>query len=218
MREHGADMPKATKSKPSDDPDKLVRQPDGGYATGDARFVVEQANGSWFLADHETADDFGQPRVAGPFATLKLVRDAIPRVRSGPTPMRKPIKQPKSSGKPKAAEPPKPESWLDRLSSDERRRAQRMIRTLTKEGLDDPEALAQAQFAGGTAGRGLAKRILRARLDHAMADADDPARKLVADALAVVGSGARIGPDLPGWALVETDPGGAPTDRVIDLD
>jgi len=216
MREHGSDMPKATKSKPSDDPDKLIRQADGGYATGDARFVVEQANGSWFLADHETADDFGQARVAGPFATLKLVRDAIPRVRSGPTPMRKPIKQQRPTAK--AAPAPKPESWLDRLAPDERRRAQRMIRSLAKEGLDDGEALVQALFDGGKAGRGLAKRILNARLGHAMADADDAARKLVADALAVVGNGARVGPDLPGWALVETDPDGTPTDRVIDLD
>jgi hypothetical protein len=216
MREHRGDMPKATKPKPSDDPDKLVRQPDGGYRSTDERFSVEQANGSWFLADQETADDFGQPRVAGPFSTLKLVREAIPRARAGPTPMRKPIKQQKPTAK--AAPEPKPESWLDRLAPDERRRAQRMIRTLAREGLDDAEALAQAQLEGGAAARGLARRILRARLDRALAEADDPARELVGDALGVVGNGARIGPDLPGWALVETDPGGAPTDRVIDLD
>jgi hypothetical protein len=218
MREHGADMPKATKPKPSDDPDKLIRQADGGYATGDARFVVNQANGSWFLADHETADDFGQPRVAGPFATLKLVRDAIPRVRSGPTPMRKPIKQAKPSGAVKAAKPPKPETWLDRLAPDERRRAEKVIRTLTKEGLEDADALATAHFAGGAAGRGLAKRILLARLDRALTDADDDARAAVTDAMAVLSAGGRIGAGLPGWALVETDPDGTPTDRVIDLD
>jgi hypothetical protein len=218
MREHGADMPKAAKSMASDDADKLIRQPDGGYATHDARFVVEQANGNWFLADHETADDFGQPRVAGPFATLKLVREAIPRVRSGPTPMRKPIRQPKSSGKAKAAPPPKPETWLDRLAPDERRRVERMIRTLSKEGLDDAEALARAQFEGVTAGRGLAKRILQARLDRALADADVAARALVADAVGVLTSSRRVGADLPGWALVETDPDGSPTERRIELD
>lgn len=211
-------MPKATKSKPSDDPDKLIRQADGGYATGDARFVVEEANGSWFLADHETADDFGQPRVAGPFATLKLVRDAIPRVRSGPTPMRKPIKQPTTSGKAKTGAPPKPRTWLDRLAPDERRRAERMIRTLTKEGIDDADALATAHFAGGAAGRGLAKRILLARLDRALADADADARAAVTDAVAVLSGSGRVGAGLPGWALVETDADGTPTDRLIELD
>ena len=84
----------------SADPDRLIRQSDGGYRSADERFVVEQANGSWFVADQETADDFGQPRVAGPFATLKMVKEAIPRTRSGPTPMRKPIKQSKPARSP----------------------------------------------------------------------------------------------------------------------
>jgi hypothetical protein len=218
MREHGRDMPRATKCRPSDDPDRLIRQPDGRYATSDARFSVDQANGSWFLADQETADDFGQPRVAGPFATLKLVKEAIPRVRSGPTPLRKPIKQAKSTGEGKAAAPPKPETWLDRLAPDERRRSERMIRTLTKEGLDDADALARAQFEGGIARRGLAKRILQARLDRALADVDDAARERVTDALRVLTGSGRIGPDLPGWALVETEPDGTVTDLRVELD
>jgi hypothetical protein len=218
MREHGRVMPKAAKPARDEDPDRLVRQTDGGYATPDARFVVEQANGSWFLADQETADDFGQPRVAGPFSTLKLVKEAIPRVRSGPTPMRKPVKQTKASGTAKAAKPARPETWLDRLSPDERRRAEKVIRTLTKEGIDDADALATAHFAGGAAGRGLAKRILLARLDRALAAADDDARAAVTDAVAVLSGSGRIGAGLPGWALVETDADGAPTDRLIELD
>ena len=89
-------MPKQTPptADAGTDPDRLIRQPDGGYRSADQRFVVEQANGSWFLADNETADDFGQPRVAGPFATLKVVKEAVPRARSGPTPIRKPINKP----------------------------------------------------------------------------------------------------------------------------
>lgn len=211
-------MPKKANASIDPDPDRLVRQTDGGYATPDARFVVEQANGSWFLADHETADDFGQPRVAGPFATLKQVKDAIPRVRSGPTPMRKPVKQAKPTSPAKAAKRAKPETWLDRLAPDERRRAEKMIRILTKEGIDDADALASAQFAGGAAGRGLAKRILLARLDRALADADDDARAAATDAVAVLSGSGRIGAGLPGWALVETDADGTPTDRLLELD
>jgi hypothetical protein len=212
-------MPKST-SKPkadaSADPDRLIRQSDGGYRSADERFAVEQANGSWFLADHETADDFGQPRVAGPFATLKVVKEAIPRARSGPTPMRKPIKQAKPTAK--AAPPAKPETWLDRLSAEDRRRAGRLIRTLQKEGLADAEERARARLEGKP-DRDLAQRLLQGRLDRLMeeADADAGARKVVADALRVLTAARPIGPDLPGWALVETDPDGSPTDRRIDL-
>jgi hypothetical protein len=48
-------MPKSTSKPKADagvDPDRLVRQSDGGYRSADGRFVVEQANGRWFLADH----------------------------------------------------------------------------------------------------------------------------------------------------------------------
>ena len=214
------EMPKTTSRKPkadaSADPDRLIRQPDGGYRSADERFVVEQANGTWFVADQETADDFGQPRVAGPFATLKMVKEAIPRTRSGPTPMRKPIKQSKPAAK--SAPPPKPETWLDRLSAEDRRRAEKLIRALEKEGLRDAEDIARAMVEG-KATRDLARRLLRGRLDRMLDDAraDDDARRLVAEATRVLTGAGRIGPDLPGWALVETDPDGSPTDRRIDL-
>jgi hypothetical protein len=93
-----------------------------------------------------------------------------------------------------------------------------VIRTLTKEGIGDADALATAHFAGGAAGRGLAKRILLARLDRALADAEDDARAAVTDAVAVLSGSGRIGAGLPGWALVETDADGMPTDRLIELD
>ncbi len=211
----------AAKKKPKvaapPDPDKLVRQADGGYRTGDERFGVAQANGSWFLTDAQTADDFGQPRVTGPFATLNAVREAIPGARAAPTSIRKPIKATKPTARKQAAPPPKPKTWLDRLSTADRRRAQRMIETLAELGLTDAEDLARARMEGKS-DRKLASRILRARLDGLLDGADDEGRRLVADAVRLLTDGGRIGSGLPGWALFETDPDGSPTDRRMDVD
>lgn len=217
---------KPTRSKPptadaAADPDRLIRHADGGYRTGDERFGVAQANGSWFLTDQQTADDFGQPRVTGPFATLKAVRDAIPEARSAPTSIRKPIKQTPTAARPRrAAPPPKPETWLDRLPAADRRRAQRMIDALGAAGLPDAEDLARERI-GGKADRKLATRLVQARLDRLLDDAgaDDDARRLVAEAVRVLMvEGGRVGRDLPGWALLETDADGSATDRRIELD
>jgi hypothetical protein len=206
-----------TAAKPETDPDRLIRQPDGGYRSGDERFSVEQANGSWFLADQETADDFGQPRVAGPFATLKQVKDAIPRVRAGPTPLRKPIKQTKRPAK--AAPPPKPETWLDRLSADERKSAERLVRALERAGLPDADAVAEAQIRGGRGVTDLARRLLQAKLDPLLANADWKTRALVDDALRIVTTdGSSTGRDLPGWALMVLEPDGSVSERKIELD
>jgi hypothetical protein len=211
--------PKSPKSTKDADPDRLIRQADGGYRTGDERFGVAQANGSWFLTDQQTADDFGQPRVTGPFATLKAVRDAIPEARAAPTSIRKPIKQAPAGAKPRrTAPPPKPETWLDRLPAADRRRAQRMVDALQALGLPDAEDLARARI-GGKADRKLAGRMIRARLDRLLDEvgADDDARGLVAEAVRVLAASERIGPDLPGWALVETDAQGSPSGNRIDL-
>ena len=88
-------MPRAKPVTPAATPgdaDRLVRQPDGGYRTEDERFTVEQANGSWYLTDLRTTDELGLPRVTGPFATLKAVREALPAARSGPTSIRRPTR------------------------------------------------------------------------------------------------------------------------------
>lgn len=213
-------MAKKPKADAAPDPDRLVRHADGGYRTEDERFGVGQANGSWFLTDQHTADEFGQPRVTGPFATLKAVRDAIPEARSAPTSIRRPIKQAPAGAKPKrAAPPPKPETWLDRLPTADRRRAGRMIAALEDAGLSDAEEAARSRIEGRP-DRKLATRLAKARLDRLLdeAGADEDARRLVGEAVRVLTAGGRIGPDLPGWALVETDADGSPTDRRIDLD
>lgn len=216
---NGMAAKKKPKAPAGADPDRLVRQPDGGYRTGDERFGVAQANGSWFVTDEQTADDFGQPRVTGPFATLTAVRAAIPEARAAPTSIRKPIKSAPSAAKAKrAASPPKPKTWLDRLAPADRRRAQRMIEALQALGLPDAEEMARSRIEG-RADRKLASRMVRARLDRLLEDADDDARRLVAKAVKVLTTvGERTGRDLPGWALVETEADGSPTDRRIDLD
>jgi hypothetical protein len=209
---------KSPKATASADPNRLVRQPDGGYRTGDERFGVAQANGSWFLTDQQTADDFGQPRVTGPFATLHAVREAIPEARSAPTSIRKPIKSAASVAKSKrAAAPPKPKTWLDRLSPAERRRAKGMIEALQAFGLQDAEDVARARMEG-RADRELTTRMIRARLDRLLEDADDEGHRLVANAVRLLTASGPLGPDLPGWALVETDSAGTLTNRRIDLD
>ena len=217
-KQRATKAPKPTKAKAdaSADPDRLVRQSAGAYRTADERFSVEQANGQWFVADQQVADDFGQPRVAGPFATLKEVEAAIPKVRSGPTPLRKPLPQAKPP--PKAKPAPKPETWLDRLSPDDRRRAQRIMKTLEKDRFRDAEKVAQDVLDGRT--RGLSERLLRARIERLLDEsgADDAARRLVTDATRILSrDGGRIGPDLPGWILVETDDDGSPTRDAIEL-
>lgn len=203
----------------SADPDRLARQPDGSYRSTDGRFGVEQANGSWFVADHEMADDFGQPRVIGPIASLKLAKDAIPRLREGPIPLRRPIKQSKkrkaSASASASAPPPKPETWLDRLPADARKRAEKLVRALEREGIPDAEGVAREEIERrGSDPRPLARRILEHRLE-ALDKGPEVAREA---ARVLTQAGARTGRDLPGWALVAVEADGTLTDRRIELD
>ena len=205
------------------DPDKLVRQQDGSYRSGDARFAVEQSNGSWFVADQEMADDFGQPRVVGPIATLKLAKDAIPRLRDGPIPMRKPMKQTRRIAPKADAARPQPKTWLDRLPADRRRAAVRLVRALEREGVPDAPDVARAQVERGEGAdpRPLARRLLDARLERVLdeVDDDDDVRQVVRRAMRVVSvEGSSTGRDLPGWAIVAVEPDGTITDRRIELD
>lgn len=212
----------AKKATAPPDPDKLVRQPDGSYRSGDARFAVEQSNGSWFVADLEMADDFGQPRVVGPIATLKLAKDAIPRLRDGPIPMRKPMKPSRRAASKADAAPARPKTWLDRLPADRRNAAERLVRALEREGVPDAADVARAQIERGDGAdpRPLARRLLDVRIERVLGEVDDDAaRELARRALRVVSvEGSSTGRDLPGWVLVAVEPDGTVTDRRIELD
>ena len=203
------------------DPDRLVRHPGGSYRTADERFVVEQSNGMWFLADERNADELGLPRVTGPFPTLRAVRDAIPAARDAPASIRPPTtKASRPARKPAAQPAPKPETWLDRLTAADRRRAERTIAALERVGFADAEGVAQGVLAGRPPAD-LARRLLEADVAAALEEegADDAARAVVARVLrTVTGKGKPPTSDLPGWALVETEPDGAPTERRIALD
>ncbi len=74
-------------SKPPPDPLSLHRLTAGRHATGDGRFVAEQASGGWMVTDAERMNDFGLALVLGPFATLDAVRLAVDSARSGPPPV-----------------------------------------------------------------------------------------------------------------------------------
>jgi hypothetical protein len=72
----GTDEPKG--------PEKLVRESAGRYRTADGRFGVSgEPGGSWYLADAEQANEFGLPRLIGPYPTLDRVREVIGQMRAG---------------------------------------------------------------------------------------------------------------------------------------
>ncbi len=73
--------------KPPPDPLTLVRQTAGRHATGDGRFVVEQASGGWMLTDAARTNELGLPLVRGPFPTLGAARAAVEAARVGPGPI-----------------------------------------------------------------------------------------------------------------------------------
>lgn len=62
--------------------DKLIRDEPRHYHTADGRFQVQaEAAGAWYLSDGESVNEFGLPRLVGPFGTLDDVRAAVAAAR-----------------------------------------------------------------------------------------------------------------------------------------
>jgi hypothetical protein len=220
-------MPARKKADGGNDPNKLIRQKAGTYRTADDRFEVRQAALGWFLVDSTTTDDFGQELVRGPFPTLKAISDELPEARRTtikPLPRPKPAKG-GTAGSAKAARKPKPRpkaerSWLDRLPDAEAAAARRLIRALSLEGVDDAEELVRA--AGKADEPIVARRVLEHRLDRLLdelpADERDASRRLLARAAELMTvTGTTLFEPVPGWALVEVEPGADPAGRRIQV-
>lgn len=215
-------MAKAKDSAASADPDKLVRQAAGTYRTADGRFEVRGGTtGGWFLVDAEQTNDFGQELIQGPFATLAMVRAAIPSARSAKiTPIRPltaPKKKPGKARKPKAPPPP---TWIELLPQGEGAAVRRLIRTLEVEGITDAEALVRRDRDG--IGPAIATRVIERRLAAIVDDLPDlgrtGARELVRRVTEVLtAEGTAMPKGIPGWTLVEIGPEPEPDNRRITI-
>ena len=220
-------MAKKQKTDAPPDPDKLMRQSAGSYRTGDERFEARQADVGWFLVDSEQLNEFGQELIHGPFATLKALREAIPGARrSKITPMPAPAgdrgrKASPSASKParkaKAEAPPEPPpSWIDKLPAAEARPLRRTIAALEREGVEDAELLVRRDRDGLLPA--VAVRLIERRLAELTDGASASEKRLVQRVVEILSAGGRATDALPGWALVEVEPGeDPPPNRRIDL-
>jgi hypothetical protein len=221
--------PKAPKRRTDapPDPDKLVRRSAGSYRTADDRFEARQGAVGWFLVDSEQSNEFGQELMHGPFPTLKELRAAISgarteKVRPMPAPAArgegKAAKRSKASKPRAAADAPKEPAptWIDRLPAAEGRLVRRTIAALEREGVEDAELLVRRDRDGLLPA--VAVRLIERRLAQATADASAAERRLVQRVSEILSAEGRATDALPGWALVEVEPGkDPPPNRRIDL-
>jgi hypothetical protein len=213
-------MAKKQKTDAPPDPDKLVRQSAGSYRTGDERFEARQADVGWFLVDSEQLNEFGQELIHGPFATLKALREAIPGARrSKVTPMPAPTgKRARKAAAPEKREAPPepPPSWIDKLPAAEARPLRRTIAALEREGIEDAELLVRRDRDGLLPA--VAVRLIERRLAELTDGASASEKQLVQRAVEILSAEGRGNDALPGWALVEVEPGEElPPNRRIDL-
>lgn len=219
-------MPKR-KQPVSEDPDKLVRREAGTYRTADDRFEARQGDVGWFLVDTAQTNEFGQELMHGPFATLKVVRGAIPSARSEKvTALRRPrAKKVEAGSKPakrsKPPAPPRAPSWIDRLGPTEAGEVRRLIAALEAAGVEGAEALVRRDREGLLPV--VATRLLERRLDElveGVPSADREAARTLVRRIATVLTGEGLAPagPMPGWTLVELGSEPAPSNRRIELD
>ena len=76
-------MPKKPRES---DPDRLVRESAGSYASEDGRFRVRSdSGGAWYVADTARVNELGLELVIGPLPTIAAAREALARQRAEPT-------------------------------------------------------------------------------------------------------------------------------------
>lgn len=219
-------MPPKKTAEPGD-PDTLVRRKAGTYRTADDRFEVQEADAGWFLVDSAVVNDFGQPLMQGPFATLAAVREALPGARKTKALPRRGTGAPrarttkaKGASTSKTAAPAPPPSWIDELPGAEARDVRRLIGALEREGLTgaDAESLVRRDRDGllpAVASR-LIEQRLDALIDEQPADERKRARDLVRRAVEILtAEGTTAREPLPRWTLVEIGPEGEPRNRRI---
>lgn len=210
--------------KKDEDPHRLIRETAGRYRSADERFVVEQESpGSWYVADSLHTDDLGLPLLRGPFATLDAAKAGAAEARESkapaapkrPTPPREPARKP-DGGRDRKLEPeapPKPRTWLETLPPDDEREARRVIRTLERAGIEQPEEIARRELESK---KPVAALTLLAK---ALADRADDGRltpEAALDVLTREGFDKDRGRPARGWRLVELDDRGRPTGRTIE--
>jgi hypothetical protein len=199
-------MPKRTADAPAD-PDKLVRQSAGSYRTADDRFEARQAAQGWFLVDTEQTNEFGQELIHGPFGTLNELRQAIPGSRTRKTvamPKPRAARKGKAAAKEEKPKPP-PETWVDKLPPAEGRKVRKTIAALEREGVTDAELLVRRDRDGLEPA--VATRLIERRLAEAGDGASPKERKLIQRIAEILSAEGRASDALPGWTLVEVEPG-----------
>ena len=162
----------------------------------------------------------------GPFPTLKGARGQIsgartvkPLLRSTTRPKTRPRKAATGRAEAPAAEPPRVQTWIEKLPTAEASEVRRLIRALEREGIEDAEALVRKDRGGLLPA--IATALLQHRLGQVIESLPDRERagaKDLADRItAVLTSTDRLPEPLPGWALFETGAGREPTKRRIRL-
>ena len=209
--------PKATADDTS-----LKRLPGEGWQTRDGRFTIETASGTWSLLDAEQTDDLGLPLVRGPFRSLAEAKAAIDEARSsGPATStlkdraptsKRPTNSSKADEAAAKAPPPAPRKatddeaaeprWIAELDAADRRRAHKLIKTLTERGVRDAEGVARRDLVGDVAA--VARVALADRLGEILADADPATGKVAVRLIDALVEGRDEDLDVR-WRLVDAD-------------
>ena len=210
---------KPKKEKPPPQPDDIVREAAGAYASGDGRFRVTQSDASWFVTDTQQTNEFGQELIHGPFGSLKQAQASLSGARTV-KPLLRSVPRPKQPAKAAPKPPPAPISWIDRLEEAEQKTVRRLIRALEKEGLQDADELVRRHRDDPVPF--ITSRLLERRLDEIIAaqptEQQDTAREVVRRAAEVLTiDGLATSRPVPRWALIELDDDAPAPKRAVRL-